>query len=327
MKKLISTAQDLSLPLLVGVAAALGWANLHHESYEAFIHASPFGEHGPLSVHFIVNDLFMVLFFGIAAKEITESALPGGSLNPMRKAMNPLIATIGGIAGPVAAFFIALIACWNMGLFGEGIEYSAVRRGWGVPTATDIALAWLVSRAVFGAGHPAVNFLLLLAVVDDAIGLGIIAIFYGDPAHPAAPQWLLVSGLGMAAAGTLRMLKVQKWAPYIFIGGPLAWIGLIKANLHPALALVCIVPFLPGPKRDTGLFVQDDEPGVPDDDHSPLHNYEHDTKPYDYAAGAIIASEAGAVVELPSANGLDLSIAAPANIFADLRSAVVDAHT
>jgi len=136
----------------------------------------------------------------------------------------------------------------------------------------------LVSRAVFGAGHPAVNFLLLLAVADDAIGLGIIAIFYGDPAHPAAPQWLLVSLLGMAAAGTLRMLKVQSWVPYIFIGGPLAWIGLMEANLHPALALVFIVPFLPGPKRDTGLFLQDDEPGVPELSHSPLHNYEHDTK-------------------------------------------------
>ena len=33
-------------------------------------------------------------------------------------------------------------------------------------------------------GHPAINFLLLLAIVDDAIGLGIIAVFYGDPQNP-----------------------------------------------------------------------------------------------------------------------------------------------
>jgi NhaA family Na+:H+ antiporter len=33
-----------------------------------------------------VNDIFMVFFFGIAAKEITEACLPGGSLNPPREA-------------------------------------------------------------------------------------------------------------------------------------------------------------------------------------------------------------------------------------------------
>lgn len=58
--------------------------------------------------------------------------------------------------------------------------------GWGIPTATDIALAWLVARIVFGASHPAVNFLLLLAVADDAIGLGIIAIFYPDLSFPSS---------------------------------------------------------------------------------------------------------------------------------------------
>ena len=55
----------------------------------------------------------MVLFFGIAAKEVTESCLPGGSLNPPRKALAPLIATVGGVAGPVAVYAIttALAEC------------------------------------------------------------------------------------------------------------------------------------------------------------------------------------------------------------------------
>lgn len=51
--------------------------------------------------------------------------------------------------------------------------------------------------------------------------------------------------------------------------------------------------------------------------------YEHDTKPYDYAAGALIASEAGARVELPAENGLGLSIAAAPAAFDRLRSVVV----
>lgn len=52
--------------------------------------------------------------------------------------------------------------------------------------------------------------------------------------------------------------------------------------------------------------------------------YEHDTKLYDYAAGAFVASEAGALVELPSSNGLDLSVAAAPGVFPALRSVVVD---
>ena len=51
--------------------------------------------HHYATLHFIVNDLFMVLFFGIAAKEITEACLPGGALNPVSKAINPLLGTIG----------------------------------------------------------------------------------------------------------------------------------------------------------------------------------------------------------------------------------------
>ena len=45
------------------------------------------------------------------------------------------------------------------------------RLRWGVVTATDIPIAWMVARVVFGDGHPAIDYLLLLAVADDALGL------------------------------------------------------------------------------------------------------------------------------------------------------------
>ena len=115
----------------------------------------------------------------------------------------------------------------------------------GYPNSDGHCFGWLVARAVFGAGHPAINFLLLLAVADDALGLVIIAIFYGDPALPAQPVWLLLVLVGMLVAFGLRMTGVRNWLPYIFIAGPIAWYGLILAHLHAALALVFIVPFLP----------------------------------------------------------------------------------
>jgi NhaA family Na+:H+ antiporter len=302
--------QEFSLPLIIGVFAALLAANLDPEGYQHLIHSKPidaflaiFGVGGgegaghagggltlfgyELTLHWLVNDVFMVLFFGIAAKEITEACLPGGSLNPLKTAINPLIATMGGILGPVGVFFLTLMLLDKGGVFPEGTDLAGLQRGWGIPTATDIALAWLVARSVFGKGHPAINFLLLLAVADDAIGLAIIAIFYGDPMHPAEPKYLALVLLGMAVAYGMRRMKVSRWQPYIFIAGPIAWSGLILAHLHPALALVFIVPFLPGPKRDTGLFMDEDEVdisgaagtgAVVHADHSALHLFEHQLK-------------------------------------------------
>jgi NhaA family Na+:H+ antiporter len=61
--------------------------------------------------------------------------------------------------------------------------------------------------------------------------------------------------------------------------------GLMMAHLHPALALVFVVPFLPGPARDTGMFETSDEvdeAGTRAEanglHHSPLHNFEHQLK-------------------------------------------------
>ena len=94
-----------------------------------------------VTVHFLVNEIFMVFFFGIATKEITESVLPGGALNPMRKAINPLMGTLGGVVGPAGLFFLL---AWVF--YCGGSDLSIVANGWGIPTATDIALAWLVRQ-------------------------------------------------------------------------------------------------------------------------------------------------------------------------------------
>jgi len=261
--------------------------HLYHEilDWEPFAGFLLFGH--ALNLHFFVNDVFMVLFFGIAAKEITESALPGGLLNPVSKAINPLIATLGGVVGPVAVFFFCLAASFEIGIYSAEVDdRDLLVRAWGIPTATDIALAWLVARSVFGKGHPAVLFLLLLAVVDDAIGLVIIASYYGDPNHPPELAWLLLSVAGMGVAYALRRARVMRWEPYVLLGGPLAWSGLVLAHLHPALALVLIVPFMPGPSRDVGFFEDRDEVDEVGEaraeilhlEHSPLHLFEHQLK-------------------------------------------------
>jgi NhaA family Na+:H+ antiporter len=282
--------QEFSIPLIVGAVVAMVAANVAYESYHHVLEWMPFGALAifghDLTFHFLVNDVFMVFFFGIAAKEITEACLPGGSLNPPAKAVNPLLATLGGVVGPIGVFFAGIWLLFAVGVYGPADDVRMLQRGWGVPTATDIALAWLVARAVFGRGHPAVDFLLLLAVADDAIGLVIIAIFYGDPALPVRPEFLGLVLVGMAAVFAMRRMGVKSWIPYVGVGGPLAWSGLMLAHLHPALALVFIVPFLPGPRRDVGLFTAEDEidrmgealAGDLHMKHSTLHRFEHHMK-------------------------------------------------
>jgi hypothetical protein len=61
---------DNSLLLLAGTAAGVVWANLAVASYDGVAH--------PL--HFWIDDVGMVFFFALAAKEVFEATLPGGSL-------------------------------------------------------------------------------------------------------------------------------------------------------------------------------------------------------------------------------------------------------
>ena len=253
-----------SLFLIGGAILALIWANTNAESYHHFVefvlvddfiigHLHDDG-HGhvvrTLTLHYLVNDVLMALFFAIAAKEVWEAViLENGSLRG-KKAATPLVATLGGMVGPISVYLgLALV-------FGSE-TYNAVANGWAIPTATDIAFSYLVGRMVFGAGHPAVRFLLLLAIADDAAGLLILAIFY--PSGDLAPVWLLLS-LG-AAVGVFFLFnwlprrldrgdqlrtrstwvrkKLSFW-PYL-IAGCLSWYGFQESGLHPALGLLPVV--------------------------------------------------------------------------------------
>ena len=129
-------------------------------------------------------------------------------------------------------------------------------RGWAIPAPlTSHSAIWWRCRC-FGRSHPVLPFLLLLAIADDAFGLIILAVFYPVRAvHPALVLGLV--GLAAAAALVMRRRKVKSFWPYILIGGSLAWGGLFVGGLHPALALVPVVPFLPHAAHDAGPLVQE----------------------------------------------------------------------
>ena len=85
---------DNSLLLLAGTAVAVVWANVDVSSYDALAH--------PL--HFGVNDVGMVFFFALAAKEVFEATLPGGPAGFARPRASPLAAAVGGMVGPALIY-------------------------------------------------------------------------------------------------------------------------------------------------------------------------------------------------------------------------------
>jgi len=269
---------DYSLLLITGAVLALIWANIDPHSYHAlidfhlaedFIIGHPHVEDGhvtrTLTVHYLINDVLMAFFFFIAGKEVWEAViLQNGSLRG-KKAATPLFATAGGMFGPIA-IYLGLAALMGSEMF------SAVNRGWAIPTATDIAFAYLIGRIVFGAGHPAVRFLLLLAIADDAAGLIILAVFY--PTGEIVPAWLLLTVAASAGSfvlfnwlplrldGGRETRPVSTWVrdrlsywPYL-VGGALCWYGFMRAGLHPALGLLPIIPAIPHEDRAFGLFAE-----------------------------------------------------------------------
>jgi len=236
---------------MLGTALALVWANFDHASYVAVSH--------PL--HFAVNDVGMAFFFALAAKEVTEATAPGGPLHSLRRAAMPLAAAVGGMLGPALIFIILTIV----------MDRPDLERGWAIPCATDIAFSYLAARVLYGAKHPAIPFLLLLAIADDALGLLIIAAFY--PTGPLRlADFSIFLAAGMLVAWWLAKRRTTSFWPYILTAGVLSWIGFYRGGLHPALALVPIIPFLPHASRDPGLFV--DAPRRRDT----LNQFEHSFK-------------------------------------------------
>jgi NhaA family Na+:H+ antiporter len=231
--KAVTFVLENSLLLLMGTAAAVLWANLDFDSYDTVAH--------PL--RFWVNEVGMVFFFALAAKEVFEATLPGGSLASWRRAVAPLAAAVGGMVAP-AVIYIAL---------ASGRGPADLVRGWAIPCATDIAFSAMIARLIFPSTHPAIPFLLLLAIADDALGLVILAVFYPSGTLSLATPLILMPA-AVALALWLRHRRMRNFWAYVIGPGTLSWAALYFGGLHPALALVPIVPFMPHSPADLGLF-------------------------------------------------------------------------
>jgi NhaA family Na+:H+ antiporter len=255
-----------SIFLIVGAALGLIWANLDHEGYEFIKGTAAFHvNHVPITLHYAINDIGMAFFFLLAAKEIREAMLPKGPLSSIRTAALPITATLGGMAGPALIFFT------GTKLFGA----PELTRGWAVPVATDIAFSYLIARMVFPRigrkPHPAIVFLLLLAIADDAGGLIVLASCYPQEVHNLIPflhgmnkALVLLVGVGIAISLALflwKKLKVVNFWPYIIGPGFISWLAFHEGGIHAALALVPLAWCIPHEHVDMGIWAVGESEG------------------------------------------------------------------
>jgi NhaA family Na+:H+ antiporter len=111
----------------------------------------------------------------------------------------------------------------------------------------------MVARIIFPVGHPAIPFLLLLAIADDALGLIILAVFYPSGTL-SVPALFALMAAAVLLALWLRSRHVHQFWAYVIGPGALSWAALYLGGFHPALALVPIVPLMPHGRRDRGIF-------------------------------------------------------------------------
>jgi Na+:H+ antiporter, NhaA family len=222
----------LLLPL--GAAIALAWVNFSAESYYTFTYR----------ISFAVNDVAMVFFFALMTKEVVEATAPGGELHSWRRVLLPVVAAVG------ATTVSALVYVWAV----NRLEEPMLDVAWPVAFATDIAVSYLVARLIFRRHSSAIPFLLLLAIASDVLGFITLAVFdQVRDAHVVAGS--IVVGVAILLAYGLRRGGVKTFWLYLIGPGAVSWWGLFWSGLHPALAFVPVMPFLPHGRRDPGFLV------------------------------------------------------------------------
>jgi len=306
--RFISLEAMSGVVLLIAAAIALACANspLSH-AYEALWQRRvSFGV--PLlagyDLRFWVNDGLMTLFFLLVGLEIRRE-IHDGTLSRPRLATLPIIAAAGGVLVPALLY---ILVCILMG----GAPF--VRRGWAIPTATDIAFAVGV-LSLIPRVPPALRMLLLtLAIADDVAAILIIGVFYSGGL--AAGELLLVPA-GIALVLLLHALGVQSALAYV-LPGAVVWIGLLRGGVHPTLTGVLLGLLTPAtavfghrsrerPTPRAGPFVTDRvvPPRTPE---SPVVRVEAMLHPYVAFGIMPLFAFANAGVSL---EGLDLGAGAP----------------
>ncbi len=220
-------SQSLSgLLLLAATIAAMIWANSAvSDSYHGLWEAPIIGS---VSLHHVINDALMSLFFLMVGLEI-KFELQAGALASFRLAALPIVGAIGGMLLPAAIYSSIAIG-------------TPAAHGWGIPMATDIAFAIGV-MAILGKRVPAGLrvFLAALAIADDLGAVLVIGLFYTSTISLAA---LAAVAIVMSLLILCNRKSVQNPWAYMALG-VLLWIAVQQSGIHASIAGVLLAFTIP----------------------------------------------------------------------------------
>jgi Na+:H+ antiporter, NhaA family len=221
------------------VVANSRYAVAFHHFWETELAISIGGGSLELTLHQVINDGLMVIFFFLVGLEIKREMLVG-ELASLRRAALPAAAALGGMLVP-AALYLTL-----------NLE-SAGARGWGIPMATDIAFA-LGVLTILGPSIPLglKVFLTALAIVDDIGAVLVIALFYTEQIiWPAI--WAGFAVLCIAVIS--NRLRVRAPVIYLLLG-LVVWFCFLASGVHATVAGVLLAFTIPASTRiDQDEFV------------------------------------------------------------------------
>lgn len=212
--------------LLVVILLALFLSNSQYgELYQSLNHmpfALTLGDwHVEMSVHHWVNDGLMVLFFFVLGLEIKRECL-AGDLRDLQQSALVLFMAIGGMLVP-AGVYLAL-------------NYSSqdgATSGWGIPMATDTALA-IGILCMLGSRVPRTVIVLLsaLAIVDDIGAVLVISLVYtSDLDHSA----LAGAAVSLAVLWLFNIAGFRRPMLYL-LGGIALWWFMLNSGVHATTA-------------------------------------------------------------------------------------------
>lgn len=236
------TNNDSSIGLLLFVSAllALLLANFnatshwYHHIWETPISIS-YGEHQfKMSLHHLINDGLMAIFFFLVGLEIKREFLIG-SLSAWKQASLPIGAAMGGMIFPALIFL----------LFTEGSD----QNGWGIPMATDIAFTLGLINLVRNRILKSVKlFVTSLAVVDDIGAVLVIAFFYTSEIN--LEQLYIAAGV-LAFLWIANQVGIRSVLFYSFLGIVGIWSAFFYAGIHPSIAGILLAFTIPARTKIT----------------------------------------------------------------------------
>jgi Na+:H+ antiporter, NhaA family len=212
------------LSLIIANTGNGSWyRNFWHTEY-----ASSLSIHLPETFARWINDFLMSFFFLLAGMEIKRELLTG-ELSSFKKAILPFGAAFGGMIVPALIFV----------LFNQ---HSLFIKGWGIPTATDIAFSLGVASLLGKKVPVGLKILLMaIAIIDDLGAIIVIALFYGGKI-----QWLF---LGVAAVIYLLLwacnyFKVKFGAIQILLSFFL-WYAIFNSGIEASISGVLVAFAIP----------------------------------------------------------------------------------